>query len=327
MACWNVYREHNNFKSISGVPNENAKNIILFPNCLVSLLLEKHSKMKPITNALSKSAIDSQKAVNDYLDNNGFYFEQEVADEFAENGMSTIPQQKFKDPLTGKVRDIDVLASVKHIGAPFSFKVVFVIACKVAPAPWILLPNSNGGEITKFGYPHNWLGERWLKYLNRQPGFQGLFDSVINPGYSLASVTLRVREEGEFSSPNKAINSITNFLSYELKEGTQSERNCHVMYVPVIAIKGCLFKSKSYKALDEVNEEIDQAQYFHSERIGTSYLKIHIVTNHGLSTFVKHSIARIKEDLFYGKFSNHGLDKRPIFDPPTFVRMRNRNLG
>lgn len=216
--------------------------------------------------------MDQKKSVEAFLKKQGFPFEMYVAHELRKAGFDAVYQSiLFSDPYTQKTREIDVIAYfTKHLDLHHSIQIKIIIECKHATTPWILFSSEQEGFEnlgSRYFYCCNTLGQKLFDETDIYEALLGssLFKIDRCLGYGLAEVDTKDRTKKEEKNSYDAIMKLIAILLYEQKvehEKEQLERNIaeYIIYVPVIAIEGSLYKA-SYLGDENIDiEKIDEGQ-------------------------------------------------------------------
>ena len=223
--------------------------------------------------------MDEIKLVEAFLNKQGFPFEMYVAHELRKAGFDAVYQSNlFNDPYTDKTREIDVIAYfTKHLDLHHSIQIKIIVECKHAATPWILFSSEHEGFDSlgsRYFYCCNKLGQKLFDETDIYEALLGssLFKIDRYLGYGLAEVDTKDRTKKEVKNSYDAIMKLISVLLYEQKiehEKEKQERNIseYIVYVPIIAIEGSLYKA-SYLGDENINlEKINEGQLLYKANV------------------------------------------------------------
>ncbi len=232
---------------------------------------------------------DPKVTTIDFLKRNGYPFEMKVAKEFQKVGLSVAQSFVYTDSNTQLSREIDVIALYRGVTAEqIVYDVWFIIECKYAKTPWVLFSSQTNRFMSSSLYSYNDDGKRWLEHLACKDEFNNFFVLDKNEGYGLTATSGKDEEKNREPNRNSGYDAIQKILSFLKSESAIALSPVgFAMFVPIIAMRGKLFKSKLDED-DEIDcEEIDEAQLYYKESINGVTPKIHIITENKLQSYVK----------------------------------------
>ena len=217
-------------------------------------------------------------AVDAFLVKNGFPFEMKVASRFQAYDFGIHQSLYYIDVITQANREIDVIAIFykKHKGE--NFNIVFPIECKFAPDPWILFSSLTKGFPVC--YTHSRPAAQWIIHLAGVSNWDSFFEVKRNIGYG---ITVADKKDNAY----EGIQKLLGFLKSEQKYHRFANSNDHTIYIPIIALRGQLFKAQLDQDEKIQTEEIEEAQVFYKEDLEGVIPKIHIVTESHLEDYIR----------------------------------------
>jgi hypothetical protein len=226
---------------------------------------------------------DPKKFVEAFLAKTGFPFELQVANQFQKNGFGIHQSVYYDDPASGLPREIDILAVFHRQRWNRNFNIIFVIECKYARTPWITFSSLTQGFVDC--YVRSRKASKWFNRLKQESNFQNCFDAEKNVSHGV--VVSSGDEEGNKNNAYIAIQTLLNFLKAEIQQPRFSHESDHTIYIPIIAIKGKLFKAGINNSGEIECRDIPESQIFIHENIDGVIPKIHIVTDSHLYKYVE----------------------------------------
>ena len=245
---------------------------------------------------------DPKKDVEDYLRKHGVPFEMKVASRFQQQNFGIHQSFYYADAITGAQREIDVIAIWNKQVRGINFNVVFVIECKFAKSPWILF-----SSITE-GFPICYVtGDkaiRWILHLEKQPFWTNFFEVEQNIGHGLTTSNTK-------DNAYEGVQQLLGFLKSEKRHHRFEHGNEYTIYIPIIAVRGKLYKAKLDRSEEVEATEINEAQVYFKEDLNGVIPKVHIVTESHLDAYIDRLV----------------LDCRRLFETPYMsVEITNPSL-
>lgn len=230
---------------------------------------------------------DLQTRVEQWLREQGYPLEMRVARGFQRRGWFLHQSRRYKDPILGKEREIDLLAFYddpdKRIHGHF------VVECKWTPGkPWVLFAASPQ-TLTSIGYfrstPMTIGAEAATEsvYAEDVQGFPLFFG--IEEGYGLVQAFSKdAAIDAAYSAVQTAVNA-ANFFASDL-EGHS------IAYVPTVILDGALFRCSLAENGDVSVRQIDIGCVVHQSPDFSRC--VHIVRESALDEFIDRSEATFK---------------------------------
>lgn len=238
--------------------------------------------------------------IKSWINKEGYPFEMTVARIFRKHNLQVYESSYYLDSETGKYREIDLLVYyVRHLSGNRVFNVKFIIECKYAPQPWLLFDSPDGAykNLTiDYLIKGNTSGQEFLRQFGSYDktsteGNLFIYDS--NIGYGLIE-TMKNKNEGRIDLAYKSVDAAFKVVEHEIDKNKENHHVCE-LYIPIVVIKGKLFKcSQDDKEETHVNE-INHANLLWKKKLDTlGFGFINIVTIDHLDDLIHKLIKDIK---------------------------------
>lgn len=211
-----------------------------------------------------------------------------VANEFEDNGFSVYQSTYYKDPESGKSREVDVVARKGVCTGNIFADIQFVIECKTSKEkPWIVFTRKN--KIIDWEYM-NW-------YCTSKLGWDYVLSASIDGKFDELSLTYHKRERigygitqafttGEGLS-YRALQIIGNCAAAFADKANKKKFDVVEIIIPVIVIQSPIYEAhldKGELVLEEVKESVVLWDTIIKEQVGIS---VHIVIYDNINNFAK----------------------------------------
>jgi hypothetical protein len=97
--------------------------------------------------------------VQDWLHHNGYVLEMEVARQLLPHCSLVLQGSQYTDPVTGKLREIDVLCAWFRMREENEHRIDMIVECKSTPAPWVAFFGGSKAFQRDAGFPYSLVGE------------------------------------------------------------------------------------------------------------------------------------------------------------------------
>lgn len=234
--------------------------------------------------AMPKSELLSN--VEKWLKEQGYPLEMRTAQFLLHNGWLLHHSRRYKDPVIGKEREIDILAFNDDPDSTH-FHGRLVIECKWAhKKPWVLFTSATV-SMTPFGYfrasAMNGAAEKAIEHLISR----GLISVGLASGFPLFSAHEEgysvVQALGKSSGTDPAYSAVETAVSAaDFFAGRSTEHA--IIYMPTVVLDGELYQCSLAKNGDISVREVDMGLLIHHR--SDSPRCVHIVRESALTTFV-----------------------------------------
>ncbi len=227
---------------------------------------------------------DLQSKVEEWLKEQGYPLEMRTAQVFHRRGWFLHHSRRYKDPTSGKEREIDLLAFNDDKANTSQFHGHLVIECKWTPKkPWVLF-TSTMPSLNPIGYFRSTAMTRtaaraveslFLKDVSGYPLFSGHEE-----GYAIVQALSKSQAvDAAYSAVQSAVNA-ADFFASNIIESTEHA----IVYVPTVILDGELFQCSLSEDKDISVSELDMGLLIHH----TSDLPrcVHIVRESALEEFI-----------------------------------------
>lgn len=215
-----------------------------------------------------------------------------VAHAFRRVGFRTIQSEYYKDPETGKSREIDVSASMQRFVHDILTRVRFCVECKLArDRPWIMFTSSDimlADPARVVQRPASTLGYALLESICRRKDIQNLPNFLVpeRPGYGLTQAFTSGQDV-----PYAAIMAAAKATIAEAEDADRGSRSqgpiCEILF-PVVVIDGTLFECYLDEADEVITEEIRIGTLvWRSPVVGMPHTIVQVVTLPAFEDFVE----------------------------------------
>lgn len=235
---------------------------------------------------MGKNVKNLEDEVTKWLDSQGYPLEMEVASELQKNGFGVHQSSYFKDPETGKSREIDVVAT-KGIYTGETFATVrLVIECKSSKnKPWVVFTRDN--EVVDFEFS-NW-------YTTNQKGGDYILHSALTEKFDQYELNHHRRKEigygitQAFTSGEdvtyKALSSVGNCAAAYIERASSKKLNIVEIVIPVIVIDGELLETRLQEGKLDTKRTEESVVRWDTVIGAEAGFMVHVVTKKSLSSF------------------------------------------
>lgn len=233
---------------------------------------------------MSKS--DLLISVEKWLKEQGYPLEMRVAQFFLHHAWLLHHSRRYNDPITGKEREIDILAFNDDSANNSRFHGRLVIECKwTSKRPWVLFDSSR--SITSYGYLRSSAMNKTATKKIDNLFKQGFLSHDLSDGFPLFSsykecytVVQALRKSNTNDVAYSAVESAVNAADFF---ADQSSEHCFI-YIPTVIIDGELCQCNLNEKGDISVHEIDIGLLIHHR---SDYPRcVYIVRESGLTRFV-----------------------------------------
>jgi hypothetical protein len=247
----------------------------------------------------------SENEMLEALDRSGYVLESQISEILSKAGFFVETNQVIKDPITGKNREVDLIAEYydnkeqTHLNKCFS-KIHFVFEIKNNSAPVVLLTN--------FKYSPNimdWEGlkeqvtiPRGLEYRTYDAFYRQLIHSESFSIYTQYCSFQRKKNNEELMAlhPDNIHEGLSKITQYceEVTEGRKSIVDAndylrHFLYLPILLIRDDLYEMQFSKinksSLKKVDSSILVYNYHYKNKPKMAY--VFVITKGGFNKFMK----------------------------------------
>ncbi|HXM70829.1 MAG TPA: hypothetical protein VN970_06825 [Thermoanaerobaculia bacterium] len=246
---------------------------------------------------------DVTEAVRKWLLKSGYPLELYVGRQFGKAGFQITHSTHYSDPLTGQMREVDLLASFQKTGVnkttarSFTVTVTFIVECKKSDKPWVVFLSARedqqsppDGAHSIFTWPMNAtakaeLADRLAVSWNmRRTVYEG-----INHGHSIVSAFGGVNIDRAHQAVQQVLSATSARLDQIGKAG--EPYRAHVL-LPVVVVDGRLFEAHLDDAHDLALHEVFQSVLvLKNQTSGLQEPRTLIVTKQAMPEFVRVAIA------------------------------------
>ncbi|MDG1041026.1 MAG: hypothetical protein P8H13_08930 [Polaribacter sp.] len=188
---------------------------------------------------------EKEKNIKKWILKNGYPFEMKVANLFKKNEFNVSQSILYKDNVTNKYREIDIIAHTSREINGVWFNLTYVIECKkTTDKPWVVFKNKDlfnlqSNRYKNFGSKNaEILFSKIKKKIQSNKNLKFIFPSIIDSGYNIVTA-FKDSKDLAYS----ATNGLLSACEYLVKRSNDSKLQFCNMYIPIIAIEGDLYES------------------------------------------------------------------------------------
>jgi hypothetical protein len=241
--------------------------------------------------------------VSDWLEASGFALEMRVAREFEKAGFDVSQSSPYNDPITGKLRESDVVA--RHFSDIDETPVVIRVfaECKSSiKRPWVLLTTETGmGSVAWIAHtPTTLLADRlFLRFLKSNGKFESIPTFIVPKrlGYHFVSGRFdkaSADPDDDSDKAHKAVVQVTHatrqWIESEHGERPQGEASCAIG-LPLIVVGQDLFEGYLSAGGDIQAERVSEGLLSAQAEGFRDPVFVSVVTAAGLSEWVRRASA------------------------------------
>lgn len=244
---------------------------------------------------------DLKVRVAKWLDEQGYPLEMRVASVLQTKGFRAVQSEYFRDPESGDLRELDILAFIQQRVKNVLFRVSILVECKLSvDKPWLLFTSdrislADSARVVQRGA--NQLGRCFLREIAQESTVQELpiFTLPQRPAYGLTQAFTQGRDVcySAATSVSKAAFSSVEKLDATKQARRQSTnflvRQDHIVSIvlPVIVVDGKLYDVYLGGSNEIVVEEItDGTLLWRNPLVGMPHTIISIVSSTAFDKFV-----------------------------------------
>jgi len=231
-----------------------------------------------------------EKRVAEWLRSGGYPLEMQVAAAFRKSGFRTIQSEFYDDPDSGKLREIDIDASVQREIADTLVRVSFSVECKVSrDKPWVLFTTGDAllaEPATVAQRAATPLGQRflyglaWQKRIQRLP----LFALPPRPSYGLTQAF------GGEDRAYEAMMGAAKAAAASVQKSASWHGLCEIAF-PLVVLDGRLFEAFLVgDGSTETRETASGTLVWRQQIVGMPHTIIAITTLANLDAFLGQAV-------------------------------------
>lgn len=240
--------------------------------------------------------------IRDWINKNGYPFEMEVARIFQESGFQTSQSILYKDRISEKYRETDLIAFMTKCINDVWVNLTFVVECKkTTDKPWIIFKNKKMYSLEGWKYPH-FASKNAKKLINEilaSDNFQhsSIFPKTVESGYNIA---VAFNEKSDMAY--QATQSIISTCEFLVNSSNNSDKKFLNIYIPIVAIEG-----KLYEAFLQTTNDLAINNINHTIMVTTKSFEEHnsniinIISSDNLEEYISRLYEECEE--FYLKYS------------------------
>lgn len=183
--------------------------------------------------------------IKDWLKDQGYPLEFQVANELRKNRFNVIQSDYYTDPETGESREMDVIGHIQKKIGEVLFRITIIIECKAGKdKPWMLFssPDAKLTEIAKIAQtPSTVLGRDFLSLLAKSKKYQemSLFSLGVRSSFGITQCFTSGKD-----IPYRAIKCVAKATDAKCKHESEyrSHPICDIM-LPFVVIQAPLYES------------------------------------------------------------------------------------
>jgi hypothetical protein len=227
---------------------------------------------------------DLQPRVEDWLKLQGYPLEMRTAQTFQQRGWFLHHSRRYKDPILGKEREIDILAFNDDADINSPIHAHFVIECKWTPGkPWVLF-TSVWQTLTPLGHFRSTPMTTYATQATEGLISQDIVDlplfSGLKEGYAIVQAFSKdAAVDAAYSALQASVNAADFFAKQMSEEAEHS-----IIYIPTLVLDGDLFRCSLTKDGDVTVQQVDIGCLIHHTADGSRC--IHIVRESALRKFI-----------------------------------------
>lgn len=242
------------------------------------------------------------------LSRSGYLLEVEVAKALSNKGFFVETSQVIEDPITGKSREIDIIAEYydrekRHDGISACAKIEFVFEIKNNPFPTVLL-----NEFCFSPRVEDYLGLKEIQTTPNGVSYNGYFnyyapfiENARSGIFTQYCSFHKKKENDELMAlhPENIYTGISKIIQYCQEqqdrsqefhdEHSENEKYLrHFIYMPILLLNDELYEMQNDN-LVKVNHSILVINYYHRSEQSMAY--VFVVTKDGLNDFISHALS------------------------------------
>jgi hypothetical protein len=257
-----------------------------------------------------------EQKVQAWLEKKGFPFELQVGRVFDQAGWVVDYSRYYVDPLSGKIREIDIQATMVIPGKNTYFSAEIIIECKHSvDHPWVVLASSDNTLDFRDFHPAGHVAWECLQAYHRvRPDSVPL--NILGRSVRVGHSVLRAFSDSQGVDPNSAyagVQTVVNAVSVaanpipHLPEDADHEWANIEVYIPIVVMKGRLFE---YWLNDQGETHIAEVGRSHilgvDPRRPDSRISVYVVSDSELPKFASELMNDF--DLLFGVIQDRGSD-------------------
>lgn len=261
-----------------------------------------------------------EKKIEKWILKNGYPFEMKVAKAFKKEGFHVSQSILYRDIITNKYREIDIIAHTNKLVNGVWFNLTYVVECKKSTdKPWVIFKNKDLFNLQTSRYQI--LGSKNSKLLiskisdkkKKSKKLEFIFPSIAESGYNVVTV-FKESKDLAYSSTN----SLLNACSYLVEKSNNSRLKFCNIYIPIIIIEG-----KLYESFLQEDDNINLLEVYHSTIANTKSFDesdssiVTIASSLNLNKFIKK--LKSNNDSFFKEFDT-------LFDETAKNNPTNHNI-
>lgn len=236
------------------------------------------------------------------LSRSGYLLEVEVAKTLSNMGFFVETSQVIEDPITGKSREIDVIAEYhdwkkKYDGIRACAKIEFVFEIKNNPFPTVLLNKFYFSPRVEdyFGLKESQTTPKGVHYEGYTSYYEPFITNAKSGIYSQYCSFHKKKENDELMAlhPENIYTGISKIIQYcqeqqEFEFDENEEFLRHFIYMPILLLNDDLYEMRNDN-LVKVDNSILVVNYYHRSEQSMAY--VFVVTKDGLNDFISHALS------------------------------------
>jgi hypothetical protein len=246
--------------------------------------------VRSVATGMTSDSESLERRVAEWLDGQGYPLEMTVGQAFRKAGFFVVQSDYYRDPETGKPREIDVDARIQRDSHGILTGVVYTIECKLArDKPWVLFTSADiqlAGPARVTQRAASRLGRQLLDSICQRPDIQALpaLRAPLRPGYGLTQA-FTDREDLPYTAVVGAAKAALVQASLMDRLTDSHGALCFVLF-PAVVIHGKLFECYLNERLETTVSEIDSGTLlWRNPVVGMPHTIVHVVTLSALDTF------------------------------------------
>jgi hypothetical protein len=233
-----------------------------------------------------------RRKVPDWLKNQGYPLEMEVARAFLKAGFRTLQSEYYEDPETKTPREIDVVADDQDEIAGCLVRLTVCTECKVSKGkPWILLTSKETSLAAPARVAQraaSALGRKFLRSVAQSKAYQSLrlFQLPPRPAYGLMQA-LTTGSDLAYAACMSAAKATAAMLA-EADTANRPQGGVLEIVVPAIVIDGRLFESFLKESGEMVVNEVSEGTLvWRNSLVRAPHTIIRVITTPYLPQFIQ----------------------------------------